>query len=262
MEFIIYENFSDFKENFRDHFAGYEKPYIFFLKEYKSRYDEVYQEYDEVIECATITSNYNAALEMQEERDDREKSIYEELIPELQFEINKNLVRAFIENLKIPYSNDLPLPRIEDLGEIRSAYFELLEKVEEFLEDKIKDEDLNVRAKIPHDAEMIRNMNETFLKQAGWKSYKSYRIFQVFVEQYRQQMDNHSINFSYLYWRLIHDGLINKDLMPSKRFREYLQIEDETIILEKLKTKTESNIDNKETQTRDIAFDIISQSIK
>lgn len=262
MEFIIYENFSDFKENFRDHFAGYEKPYIFFLKDYKNRYDEACQEYDEVIECATVTSNYNAALETQEERDDRERGIYEDLIPKLQFDINKKLVRALVENLKIPYSNDAPLPRIEDYGEIIHKYFCTLEAVEEFLEDKIKEEDVNIRAKIPHDAEMIRSINETFLKQAGWKSYKGFRIFQIFVDQFKNQRENHLINFSYLYWRLIHDELINKDLMPRKRFRELLYIEDETVILDKIKEKNESTGNNKETQTRDIAFDIISQSIK
>lgn len=219
MDFIIYENFSDFKENFRDHYASCAKSclYIDFLKNYKSCYEQVYMEYDFVIGKATETGIFTASLESEDERREREKETYEGLLPKLKFPQNRNLVKKYLNNIQNPITDRDAIWREND-DEIERNYFEVRRKTIRLLKKSIK---LERERFMPETKKVEKSRKENSLNDKptdpnpeilmqGFASIEAQNFFYKLHEYYKDKPDQNP-NYWFIYWKMVKDKFIDQD---------------------------------------------------
>lgn len=267
MDFIIYEYFSDFKENFRDHFAEYKESYkdsyVDFLKNYKSCYDQVYMEYDFVIGKATETGIFTASLESEEERREREKEIYEELLPKLKFPQNRNLVEKYLDNIQNPITDRDAIWR-EDDDEIERNYFEVRRKTLRLLKKSIKLE----RERFMPETEKVEKSkkedsvndkptdpNPDILMQ-GFANIEAQNFFFKLHDHYNNR-DYQQANYSFIYRQMVKENLISFNIFKPIAFKSFIESDlkitvnrvlptNEAIVFKSIKLKIEDELKDDE----------------
>lgn len=239
MELTVYETFEDFKENYLKDLPAYPGDLLGYLNEYLVLYNDVFDESDK------LSAYFHPRYEDDEPLPDH---------PEIVYPVNRKMFNLQLQQQEYYLKNSYN----EKINETLYQFLLFYERVYEFLEKEIQRVEIELK----------------FIKQWGSAGFQQTaisavtepdkrelweKIYERWVDNYNNYPDNHLINFSYLYWKLIKDDLLDRDKCSPKAFRSRLC--DNNIMLDRLKSESISMRENVRNEERSRIYYEIKRAI-